>query len=614
MVPGISSYLMTPQTDGLVTRARATRLDSAPGVLALVGLTLVLSCSEPNAPPVPEKLVLITAPTSPAQNRIPFPTQPAVQVQDQNGNPMGAGIVVTAAVSSGGGDLLGTTTATTGTNGIATFTDLSITGVVGERTLTFSTPGTSSVSASVALNAGAPHQLTRLTPENQTITVFSPVPILPSVRVTDVDGNPVSGVPVIFEILTGPSAIGGLNPVTDASGTATLGSWTVHATGPAVTVLEVHTPGVFTFVHFRATVVAFNVRAVSTGRGHACAISTDYAVYCWGRNDKGQLGDGTTTNRLKPTKVPFPSSLQFDSVEAGPEHTCALTWAGKAYCWGRNSEYQLGAELDAPFVTAPVAVRGTLAFSELEATYHGTCGRSVSAMIYCWGGDPEIVSSPSSDPTEVYVGFVNVLTAGDYHTCVDKPTDLSTWCWGRNTHGQLGTSAVQSSATPVRVEGGHAFHSVKAGRHTCGFVLTGQVYCWGENQGPGFTDAFAPVQVQGGVRFLDPALVSVGDWTCGLGRDQTETIRHYCWGENSGRVVDGSENSYSVPTPITTQVPLPLTPVARLKTSANFVCGSASDPAIGANGAAFCWGGNEYGQLGTGDTTPSSQPRGVIPP
>src|SRR5688572_15771753 len=101
-----------------------------------------------------QKLVLVTAPSSPAQNRASFPTQPAVQVQDAHGNPVGAGVVVTAAISTGGGALGGGTTATTASTGTATFSNLSISGLVGERTLSFSVSGLTPITVPVALIAG----------------------------------------------------------------------------------------------------------------------------------------------------------------------------------------------------------------------------------------------------------------------------------------------------------------------------------------------------------------------------------------------------------------------------------------------------------------------------
>ena len=568
----------------------------APSVLALVGLTLVLSCSEATAPAAPEKLVLITAPTTPAQNRIAFPTQPSVQVQDAHGNPAGAGIVVTAAISSGGGALGGTVTATTGTNGIATFTDLSIAGLVGDRTLTFSSPSLTSVSAPVTLIAGSAYRMEYAAGSSQEALVESPVPIRPAARVIDRDGNPVPGVAVVFELLDGAGSLTGANQVTDSFGVATVGSWTI---GPEARVYTMHAKTLDGRIGatFAATGLAFRVHQISAGGAHTCAVTPDWVAYCWGKNDNGQLGDGTTTNRLKPTAVS--TSLRFYEVVAGPEHTCAIATDGLTYCWGRNTERQIGVETTAPIVLTPTPVVFGVRFHSLGLSYHGTCGLTGSSGIYCWGGDPEVYSSSSPYPREVPGGHkFNVLASGWYHTCGrDITPALKTWCWGRNSHGQLGVSGISVSATPVQVQSVQMFETLAAGRHTCGLRSDLELYCWGEAQGPGFSDTSLPTELLG--FRVEKFSLTVGRGTCANGTDRTT----YCWGESIGHLIDGSDKSYPVPTPVSRNVRL-----NQFSAGFSHVCG------LLAKGEAVCWGENSDGQLGSGDTIDRSQPRPVIPP
>lgn len=580
----------------LGTTAGAEQRVEVRGVSAETGEPVVFEVFHATAVPASaQKLVIVTAPSTPAQNRIPFPTQPAVQVQDAHGNAVGAGIVVTVAITSGGGTLSGTATATTGTNGTATFTDLSIAGLVGDRTLTFSSPPLTSVSAPVILVAGPPHRMEYAAGSSQSALIGEPVPIPPAAKLIDADGNPVPGVPVEFSLLDGSGSLTGASQVTDAAGIATVGSWTI---GMEARVYTISATALGRFgVTFAATGIAFTVHQISAGGAHSCAVTPDWVAYCWGKNDKGQLGDGTTTNRLKPTAVS--TSLRFYEIVAGPEHTCAIATDGLTYCWGRNTERQTGVETDAPVILTPAPVALGVRFLSLGLSYHGSCGLTAASSIYCWGGDPEVYSSSSPYPREVPGGHqFNVLASGWYHTCGrDITPALKTWCWGRNSHGQLGVSGISVSATPVQVQTVQMFETLAAGRHTCGLRSDLELYCWGEAQGPGFSDTSVPTEVLG-FRFQRLSL-TVGRGTCANGTDG----KTYCWGESIGQLIDGSDRSYSTPTPISRQVRL-----NQFSAGFSHVCGNLTKR------EAVCWGENSDGQLGSGNTIDRAQPSAVTPP
>jgi hypothetical protein len=144
-------------------------------------------------PGLPAQLTMTTQPSATVQSGIPFPQQPAIQVRDLSGNAVAqAGVVVTAAIASGAGTLGGTLTATTTAAGLATFTDLRIDGVVGDRTLSFSsgalTPATSNT---VAVSAGAASQLTITTQPTATVESGDPFPQQPAIQLRDSGGNAV---------------------------------------------------------------------------------------------------------------------------------------------------------------------------------------------------------------------------------------------------------------------------------------------------------------------------------------------------------------------------------------------------------------------------------------
>ena len=176
-------------------------------------------------------------------------------------------------------------------------------------------------------------------------------------------------------------------------------------------------------------------RAVSAGGYHACGVTAAGLAYCWGWNDRGQLGDGTTIDQHRPVRVAGGASYAAVSTRGG--YTCGVTAAGAAYCWGSNSGGQLG---DGTFDdrSSPVAVLGSLR-------------------------------------------FVAVSAGGDRHTC-GATTAGAAYCWGRNERGQLGDATTTDRSKPVLVAGEVSFAAVSAGgSHTCGVTAAGAAYCWGSN-------------------------------------------------------------------------------------------------------------------------------------
>ncbi|HEY4954286.1 MAG TPA: hypothetical protein VII02_05325, partial [Gemmatimonadaceae bacterium] len=252
-------------------------------------------------------------------------------------------------------------------------------------------------------------------------------------------------------------------------------------------------------VTFSANMPPFHADAMGVGGKQTCGLShANNGWYCWGANDQGGLGDGTTTNRLTPVAVT--GGLAFATVSSGGiNFTCGLTAANAAYCWGNNWYGQLGDGTMTDRYT-PVAVTG--------------------------------------GPTLVTV------TAGLNHTC-GLTADSLAYCWGRNTFGQLGVGVGDTTRrlTPVAVAGGIRFASLEAmGQHTCGLTGVGAAYCWGLNDvgelGDGTqTYRYTPVAVKGGLTFAALGRLPDGQYTCGL----TSGGAAYCWGyNNTGQLGDGT--------------------------------------------------------------------------
>ncbi len=297
---------------------------------------------------------------------------------------------------------------------------------------------------------------------------------------------------------------------------------------------------------------------VTTGSAHSCGLSRTGEAYCWGANDRGQLGDATTTSRSAPVRVA--GNQTFRSLHAGQYHTCGLTSGGEIACWGSNENGQLGiGSLQAR--SAPATVSLTARFISVSAGWSHTCAIAGDGTAYCWGqnANGQLGNGSRNDSRIPVVATGGVkftsMAAGSTHTCAVDDAG-SVWCWGRNTFGQLGSSGTSDQVSPVRVETATRFVSVTVGGvHSCARTRTGQAWCWGRNVygqlGDGTTtNRSAPTRVIGGAAFT--AINATGAHSCAQAADG-EVL---CWGFNiEGQVGDGSRNHRARPTKVTLASP-----------------------------------------------------------
>ena len=406
----------------------------------------------------------------------------------------------------------------------------------------------------------------------------------------DLHGAPLSGPAVAWS-----SASPGVATIS-ANGLATgisPGTTTIAATSQQVTGT---TP---------LTVETLAAGTLSAGSYQTCWITPTGAGYCWGLNARGQLGDGTTADHRVPTAVAGGLTLKQIAaggllIVSGPgygaSHTCALTTAGAAYCWGANDYGQLGNGTTTDR-NAPAPVSGGLTFREIYAGASRTCALTVTGSAYCWGmnGDGGLGDGSQEtfrpEPVAVVGGLTfQQLATGDA-TCGLTPAGKA-YCWGFNGHGNVGDGAVTWRVAPTPVAGGLTFKQLSAGRVSCGLTPQGAAYCWGDNfagsVGDGTTvDRLVPTAVVGGVVFKQ---LSVGDRTCGL----SVSGAAYCWGWSP----DG-------------QVPVA---VGGGLTFRHLTVGSNGSHmcALTQPGAAYCWGHNVQGQLGDGTTEYRELPTAVL--
>lgn len=302
--------------------------------------------------------------------------------------------------------------------------------------------------------------------------------------------------------------------------------------------------------------------SIAAGGYHSCAVGTDLATYCWGRNSSSQLGRGLLPGSLSEPAAVL-TALHFVTVSAGNEHTCALTADSLAYCWGLDAEGQLG---DSQVVTTrntPFAVRGGRPYGLISAGMAHTCALAAGGAAYCWGRDAsgQIGDSTTGGarvlPVAVHGGIAFVtVAAADEHTC-GLATDSSAYCWGANDRGQLGSGVPGPALTPALVSGGLKFLAIVAGgAHTCGLASDSTAYCWGADDRGQLGDSAVvdqplPVAVFGGRKFT--ALSAGRAHTCGLAADAASTL--YCWGSNTSAELGtgGARTDSPVPVPVAGQ-------------------------------------------------------------
>jgi len=345
-------------------------------------------------------------------------------------------------------------------------------------------------------------------------------------------------------------------------------------------------------------------RGVVAGGSHACGIARSGAAVCWGNNAAGQLGDASA-GASASSPVLVGASGGFVTLVAGGEHTCGLTAAGSAICWGLNTRGQLGAGRTSGAPT-PAPVVGNHAFTAITAGARHTCGLTGDGTAWCWGdngagqlGDGSTRSANAPRPVTGGVKFRS-LAAGSDHTC-GLATDGRVFCWGDGFSGQLGRGARESQTEPVAVDASVRFTALAAGgNHSCALAQGGRAFCCGANVAGEIGDGSKaerdrPVAVSGTRTYS--ALTAGPEHSCAL----TDAGDAFCWGRNrDGQLGDGSRVDRAAPVQVASDQPL-----ASLSAGSTHTCGATRSQTV------VCWGGNARGQLGDGTATGRPSPAPV---
>jgi alpha-tubulin suppressor-like RCC1 family protein len=368
---------------------------------------------------------------------------------------------------------------------------------------------------------------------------------------------------------------------------------------------------------------------VTLGSTSACALSTVGAAYCWGAGGSGQLGNGSTT-ATQSTAVAVTTSgvlaggVTLSQLNIGSNSSCALSTAGLGYCWGGGAIGQLGNGTTTAAQSTPVAVTatGVLSGQTLSQISVGTtfvCVLSNTGADFCWGEDSngQLGNPDTADNFSVPVAVLSqatMIATGYNHSCLLR--NGKAFCWGDDTYGELGNNTTTTTpvSTPVPVYTGGVLSGltliqISAGQDwTCALASTGAAYCWGNNSTAVSGDLVAlgnntntasdvPVLVSGGLFFTQ---ISVGgDFACGL----TSAGVAYCWGNNhSGQMGNGGTSLASVPGAVTATSGSQLYQLTLTQIDA----GDTYACALASTGAAYCWGLGTSGQLGNSASSSSS--------
>lgn len=340
-----------------------------------------------------------------------------------------------------------------------------------------------------------------------------------------------------------------------------------------------------------------NVDEIAVGALHACArIKTD--VYCWGRNTSGELGIGGNLN--DPTFVPTKllSLGKAKSIAAGVAHTCAILIDDSAKCWGRNDSGQLGnGNLNNASSPQIVPISGV---KQISLGSSHSCALLNSGSIKCWGrNDSGQLGNGNTQNSTVLVNVQTISTAKKIMLSLGNScailNDNSFRCWGRNDFGQLGTNNTTPFSFPVSPSFSMSVLDLSIGtNHACAVLTNNTIKCWGNNfwgqLGDGTNNnSLIPVQV----------LEITNALAIELGQNDSYAILAdgsiKSWGNNfTGQLGNGSFNPSNAPLSVDFTGSLNILKITQISAGEGHTCARISDNSV------RCWGSNQFGQIGNG--------------
>lgn len=347
---------------------------------------------------------------------------------------------------------------------------------------------------------------------------------------------------------------------------------------------------------------------LSVGNLFVCAINDDGTAWCWGNDTYGQLGNGATTGD-KDTPSRVSDTGPWMQIGSGTSHSCGIKTDGSLWCWGRDNNGQLGNGAVSADQPSPVAVTSTLPWSKISVRGNISCGIKVDGSAWCWGigSGGAIGNGGGSDvnvPTQVSGGYVwTDIATEDSHTFgIQK--DGSLWFWGAAAAGLLhGDLYPGGTNVPIKaLDPGPWTRVFRKGQDVgCALKADGSLWCWGQQQfgtvGNGVSSAgiiYKPTRVIDPGPWLD--FGSGGTASCGLKIDGSL----WCWGTATNGVLGNglTAGAFAYPVPVNAG-----NDWAAISTGNSRSCGIKQDRSI------WCWGTDANGALGNGATVTSTQSR-----
>lgn len=258
------------------------------------------------------------------------------------------------------------------------------------------------------------------------------------------------------------------------------------------------------------------VRVLASGFSHTCALLEGGALWCWGDGYEGQLAqddlflpsgeeDEQSREMDRTEPVPVPSALDdagepiaWRDVDTGEGHTCAIALDGALWCWGRNSQRQLGAFSEEGQSRVPLRVGESHDWQSVDAAQNYTCALQLDGSLWCFGYNMGTLSSSGNpfglvldsrqldEPSRVNDSLWSSFSTNMFHTCAIGGDARQLWCWGRNIEGQLGLDPDQiPGLTQIWIEPrfvAEGVAQVSAGRFsTCIVTMDSAIRCAGQN-------------------------------------------------------------------------------------------------------------------------------------